>query len=90
MQDESENKNEKNLVHIETYANEMEAQLAQTTLKAAGIEGVLVSDGAEGMLQMLEYVEGISLYVDEDKAEEAKTVLEQQSMPPEEGTEPAA
>jgi len=55
----------------------MDAELAQTTLRAAGIESLIMRDGADGMLQMLEYTEGIRLLVDEDKVDEAKAVLEQ-------------
>lgn len=69
----------KNLVIVEKYSSDMEAQLAQTTLKAAGIDSVIMRDGADGMLQVLEYIEGISLLVNEEEAEEAKALLEERA-----------
>ncbi|MBI3193485.1 MAG: DUF2007 domain-containing protein [Ignavibacteriae bacterium] len=77
-----ENQNEeRNLVPVETYSSQMDAQLAHATLSAAGIESLISSDDAGGMLQYMDYVKGIKLFVDETNVEEAKTLLEQEATP---------
>jgi hypothetical protein len=91
MQEDLQNQeNKKKLVHIETYGTDMDAELAQTTLRAAGIDSIIMRDGADGMLQMLEYTEGIRLWVDEDKVDEAKAVLEQETSFDTEESSPSA
>ncbi|GEM_PF-6325746 len=66
----------------------MDAELAQATLKAAGIDSIIMKDGADGMLQVLEYVEGVRLLVDEDKVEEATTILEETASATPDETKP--
>ncbi len=73
--------NERQLVPVETYSNKMDAQLAQATLSAAGIESYISHKDADGMLQFLDFVEGVKLFVDETNVEEAKILLEQQATP---------
>ncbi|MBI5214221.1 MAG: DUF2007 domain-containing protein [Ignavibacteriae bacterium] len=85
-----ENHNEeRNLVPIETYSSQMDAQLAQATLSAAGIESLISSDDAGGMLQYMDYVKGVKLFVDETNLEEAKTLLEQQATPETDEAQPS-
>jgi hypothetical protein len=78
MQDQNENQE---LVLIETYSNIMDAQLAQTTLSAAGIESSLSHDDAGGMLEGLNLTGGIKLFVNESDVEEATALLEQEAIP---------
>ncbi len=71
---------EKNLVVVERYPSDMDAEMAKSTLNAAGIDCIIMRDGADGMLQVLEYTEGVRVLVNEDQLEEAKALLEEQSM----------
>ncbi len=79
-----QNNDDKNLVEVKRYSSDMDAELAQATLNAAGLDCVIMRDGADGMLQMLEYTEGVRVLVNEDQFEEAKALLEEQSTNTEE------
>ncbi len=75
-----ENQNEeRKLVCIETYSSQIDAQLAEATLSAAGIDSIISSDDAGGMLQYMDFVKGVKLFVDETNIEEAKVLLEQEA-----------
>lgn len=68
-----------NFVSVATYADEIEARLAQATLAAADIESYIKMDDAGGMIEALQFTEGVQLLVDEEDLEEAKTVLTSQA-----------
>jgi hypothetical protein len=50
-------------VVIRTFANELEAQLAQAVLDAHGIPSILLRDDAGGMHPMLQFLHGVRLAV---------------------------
>lgn len=60
---------------VATFSSEIEAELAQATLSAAGIESFLKFDDAGGMLTALLQREGVRVLVDATRAAEARTVL---------------
>jgi len=62
-----------------TYINEVEAELAQATLAAAGIESFLKYEDMGGMLPSLQESEGVQVLVDEEKLVEARAVLNEQA-----------
>ena len=62
-------------VSVATYFNEVEAELAQATLGAAGIESFLKFEDTGGMMPVLQQSEGVRLLVDEKDLEEARTLL---------------
>jgi hypothetical protein len=62
-------------VNVGTYASHIEAELAQATLAAAGIDSILRHDDAGGMIAALDQKLGIRVAVEADKAEEARAVL---------------
>ena len=62
-------------VSVATYFNEVEAELAQATLAAAGIESFLKFEDTGGMMPVLQQSEGVRLLVDEKDLEEARTLL---------------
>jgi hypothetical protein len=62
-----------------TFTNEVEAELAQATLAAAGIESFLKYEDIGGMLPTLQESEGIEVLVEEDKLVEARAVLNTQA-----------
>jgi hypothetical protein len=62
-------------VPVAFFVNEIEAELAQATLAAAGIESYLKDEGTGGMLPSLQQSEGVALLVHRDKLAEAQTVL---------------
>ncbi|MBI1805717.1 MAG: DUF2007 domain-containing protein [Ignavibacteria bacterium] len=66
-------------ISIATYTNEVEAELAQATLAAAGIESYLKYEDTGGMMPVLQQSEGIKLLVDEEDVIEAKAVLTDQA-----------
>jgi hypothetical protein len=71
------------MVKIVTFPNELEAQLAQATLSAAGIESVLKFEDAGGMFPSLENSDGVELLVDMEDMEEATNLLTRESHPSE-------
>lgn len=64
-----------NLVPAATFTNEFEAELAQATLSAAGIESFLKFEDTGGMLPVLQQAEGVTLMVRKEDLAEAQTVL---------------
>ncbi len=62
-----------------TYLNEVEAELAQATLAAAGIESFLKYEDTGGMLPFLQESEGIQVLVEEEKLLEARAVLNERA-----------
>ena len=60
---------------VSTFADEIEARLAQATLAAAEIESFIKVDDAGGMLDSLQFVKGVKLLVEEPFLEEARILL---------------
>ncbi len=60
---------------VATYANELDAELAQATLSAAGIECFIWIDDIGGMIPSLQESIGIKLFVHSDRLEEARALL---------------
>jgi hypothetical protein len=71
-----------------TFVNEVEAELAQATLAAAGIESFLKFEDIGGMLPSLQESEGIQVLVDEEKLIEARAVLNEQASEPSDSPSP--
>jgi len=68
---------EDNLVAVKTFSIRPQADRAKQVLAVAGIESMIQGDDAGGALPPLGYATGgISLLVEESKAEEAKKLLE--------------
>lgn len=63
------------MVPVAVYSNEIEAELAQATLAAAGIESFLKFEDLGGMIPSLLQTEGVALFVRRDQYAEAQTVL---------------
>ena len=63
------------LVVIRTYHNKFEADLARTTLEAAGIESMIRSDDYGGRGTNLSFILGIELLVRSEDAEDADQIL---------------
>jgi hypothetical protein len=66
---------EEHLVSVAAFMNEMEAEVAQATLAAAGIHSLLKCDDAGGMMPNFQQSEGVKLLVEEHDVEEAKVLL---------------
>ncbi len=66
---------EQDFVPVAFFSNEIEAELAEATLAAAGIESFLKDEGTGGMLPPLQQTEGVALLVHRDRLAEAQTVL---------------
>ncbi len=62
-------------IAVAIFANEVDAQLAQATLAAAGIESVISFEDVGHMLPSLQQVGGVRLMVDPASEEEARTIL---------------
>ena len=62
-----------------TFRNEVEAELAQTALAAAGIESFLKYEDTGGMLPVLQGSEGIEVLVEKKDLEEARAILSEQA-----------
>jgi len=62
-------------IPVAFFSNEIEAELAQATLSAAGIESVLKFEDMGGMMPSLLQTDGIALLVRKDQYAEAQTVL---------------
>jgi hypothetical protein len=63
------------IIPVAVYSNEIEAELAQATLAAAGIESHLKFEDMGGMLPSLLQSDGVALLVRRDRYAEAQTVL---------------
>jgi hypothetical protein len=64
---------------VATYSNEVEAELAQATLAAAGVESFLKYEDTGGMIPVLQQSEGVKLLVEPKNIEEARLVLSSQA-----------
>lgn len=62
-------------VIVTSCANEVEANIAQASLAAAGIESVLMRDDANGLVPSLSYVRGIGVAVWPEDLEAAREQL---------------
>lgn len=60
---------------VATYSSEIEAEVAQSTLAAAGIESFLRFEDTGGMLPSLQQTEGVRLLVERDRLTEARALL---------------
>jgi hypothetical protein len=61
---------------IRTFANEIEAQVAQAVLDANGIDSFLIRDDAGGMMPWLQWLHPIRLVVREGDSVEAVELLD--------------
>ena len=61
---------------IRTFANEIEAQVAQAVLDANGIDSFLIRDDAGGMMPWLQWLHPIRLVVREGDSLEAVELLD--------------
>ena len=64
------------LVILRTYNNQFDADLARTTLEAAGIESVFRSDDCGGRGPNLSFIRGIHILVRSADAEDARAILD--------------
>lgn len=62
-------------VSVAVFATEVDAELAQATLAAAGIESFVQSDDSGGMMPVFQPIRGVQVYVEPQYADEAKMVL---------------
>lgn len=62
-------------VVVETFLNEIDAELAQATLSAASIESFLKYEDTGHMMPVLQQAEGVKLFVLPENLEEAKAIL---------------
>ena len=74
-------------VVISSYANEMEALVAQAVLRAHDIPSMLLRDDAGGMQVALTFLRGVRLAVRHADAVRALHVLEQEDTPDDDGEE---
>lgn len=65
---------------IATYSTEIEAEVAQATLAAAGIVSFLKYEDTGHMMPVLQQAEGVKLLVDPKDEEEAKIILSSQAQ----------
>ncbi len=75
---------DRKLVKIAEFNNYIEADLARQTLEDFGIKAVVTGDNASNIYGGVPAVEGPVLQVGEDKADEAKQILEEAKQPPSE------
>ena len=60
---------------IRTFANELDARLAESVLDANGIESIVVTDDAGGWMTYFNSLHPIRLMVQEDDIEAALAIL---------------
>ena len=60
---------------IRTFANELDARLAESVLDANGIDSIVVSDDAAGWMTYFNSLHPIRLLVKEDDIETALAIL---------------
>jgi hypothetical protein len=60
---------------IRSFANDLDARLAESVLDANGIESIVVSDNAAGMMPYFNALHPIRLMVKEEDVETALAVL---------------
>jgi hypothetical protein len=61
---------------IRTFANEIEAQVAQSVLDANGIDSILIRDDGGGMMPWLQWLHPIRMVVRESDSTEAVELLD--------------
>ena len=61
---------------VRTFPNDVEAELARAVLAAHGIESVIISDSAAGMLPWLNTLHPVRLAVHPEDAEMAEQLLD--------------
>jgi hypothetical protein len=66
---------------IRTFANEVEAQVAQAVLDANGIDSILIRDDAGGMMPWLQWLHPIRMVVREEDSIEAVELLDSPPRP---------
>lgn len=71
-------------VPVATFTTQIDAELAQATLAAAGIESFLKYEDTGGMMPVLQQSEGVQLLVDPKDLDEAREVLANENPPEEE------
>lgn len=64
---------------IATFLTAIEAELAQATLAAAGIESFLQYEDTGHMMPVLQRTEGVKILVSPENVEESKTLLSTQA-----------
>ena len=62
---------------IRTFSRDVDARLAESVLEANGIESLIISDNAFGMLPYLNAMHPIKLAVKEENVDLALTLLEE-------------
>lgn len=70
---------EQDYISVATFTNEVEAELAQATLAAAGIQSFLKYEDIGGMMPVLQESEGVDVLVDKKDLLEAKAVLNERA-----------
>jgi Putative prokaryotic signal transducing protein len=68
-------------VVVESFENEIDAEIAKARLEAENIEANIVKDDAGGMFPSLQQTSGVRLLVPEDSADRAKEILGDESLP---------
>ena len=63
------------LTRLETYINEIEAEIAKGRLEALGVQAVLAKDNCGGMRPHLDLQVGVKLFVAEEDADKAREIL---------------
>jgi hypothetical protein len=66
---------------IRTFANEVEAHVAQAVLDANGIDSILIRDDAGGMMPWLQWLHPIRMVVREEDSIEAVELLDSPPRP---------
>ncbi len=68
-------------VVIESFENEIDAEIAKARLEAENIEASIVKDDAGGMFPSLQQTAGVQLLVSQDSAGRAKEILRDNLLP---------
>ena len=63
------------MTRLETYTNEIEAEIAKGRLEALGVGVVLQKDNCGGMRPHLDLQAGVKLYVADQELEKAREIL---------------
>ncbi len=68
-------------VVIESFENEIDAEIAKARLEAKNIEASIVKDDAGGMFPSLQQTSGVQLLVSEGNADRAREILHDDLLP---------
>ncbi len=68
-------------VVIESFENEIDAEIAKARLEAENIEASIVKDDAGGMFPSLQQTSGVQLLVPEEDADRAREILRDDLLP---------